>query len=251
VLSGSILYGPTHYGGHSEGGTVFAINTNGSGFTNLHNFAGGPAESSTSLGGLVLSGNTLFGPSFNGDGVVFAINTDGTGFTNLHSFAGADGSRPYGILTLSGSTLYGTAYSGGSNGGGTVFAVNTDGTGFTNLHNFPAAPGEGVNPSGGVALSGNTLYGTTFLGGSGGMGTIFSLSFTPQLSIAASGTNVILSWPTNVAGFDYTGYTLQCATNLNPPAIWSAVSPPPVVVNGQLTVTNVITGTQMFYRLSE
>jgi len=59
-----------------------------------------------------------------------------------------------------------------------------------------------------------------------------------------------LTWPSDVAGFDYTGYTLQCATN--PGATnWTAVSPPPVVVNGQLTVTNPISGAQMFYRLSQ
>jgi len=31
--------------------------------------------------------------------------------------------------------------------------------------------------------------------GSSGEGTVFSLSFRPQLTITASGTNIILSWP--------------------------------------------------------
>src|SRR5258706_15955235 len=38
-LSGSTLYGTAAYGGSSGDGTVFAVNTDGTGFTNLHSFA--------------------------------------------------------------------------------------------------------------------------------------------------------------------------------------------------------------------
>jgi hypothetical protein len=60
-----------------------------------------------------------------------------------------------------------------------------------------------------------------------------------------------LTWPTNFAGFDYTGYTLQSTTNLNVPTLWAPVSPAPVIVNGQNTVTNPISGAQQFFRLSQ
>jgi hypothetical protein len=60
---------------------------------------------------------------------------------------------------------------------------------------------------------------------------------------------VILSWPTNYAGFDYTGYTLQSTTNLGSAAAWTINSPAPIVVNGGNVVTNAITGTQQFFRL--
>src|SRR5437667_183961 len=40
VLSGSTLYGTKSNGGNSNGGTVFGINTDGSGFAVLHNFSG-------------------------------------------------------------------------------------------------------------------------------------------------------------------------------------------------------------------
>ena len=101
----------------------------------------------------------------------------------------------------------------------------------------------------GLVLSDDTLYGTARWGGSSGHGTVFSLCFAPQLTITRSGTNVILSWPTNVAGFDSTGYTLQSAASLVPPAVWSTNSPAPVVIAGQNTVTNPITAGQHFYRL--
>src|SRR5207249_7177769 len=66
----------------------------------------------------------------------------------------------------------------------------------------------------------------------------------PQLTILLSGvppSGIVLTWPANAAGF-----TLQSATNLVSPAVWSTNSPAPVVINGQNTVTNPITGTQQF-----
>jgi uncharacterized repeat protein (TIGR03803 family) len=187
---------------------------------------------------------------------VFKVNTDGTGFTNLHSFTGSDGASPYAGLILSGNTLYGTARIGGSSGYGTVFAVNTDGTGFTNLYSFTATSGtlstnsDGADPQAGLILSGNTLYGTAYYGGSSGNGTVFSLSLgsvsAPQLTIIRSRADVVLTWPTDAAGF-----TLQSTTNLVSPAVWSTVSPAPVVVNGQNAVTNPISDARKFYRLSQ
>jgi hypothetical protein len=66
----------------------------------------------------------------------------------------------------------------------------------------------------------------------------------PQLAIIPSGTNVILTWSAN-----YTGFTLQSTTNLVSPAVWTAVSPAPVIINGNYTVTNSISGRRTFYRL--
>src|SRR5262249_19312434 len=68
----------------------------------------------------------------------------------------------------------------------------------------------------------------------------------PQLTITASGTNVILSWPTNAVGF-----TLQSTTNFRSSASWVTNSSAPVVVNGQNNVTNPVSGPQQFYRLSQ
>jgi uncharacterized repeat protein (TIGR03803 family) len=76
---------------------------------------------------------------------------------------------------------------------------------------------DGQFPQAGLLLSSNTLCGTAASGGSSGNGTVFSLSFRPQLTIAPSGPYLILSWPTNVAGFDYTGYRLQSACAITGP----------------------------------
>ena len=65
------------------------------------------------------------------------------------------------------------------------------------------------------------------------------------MTIIPYGAYVILTWPTNAAGF-----TLQSTTNLVSSALWAAVSPGPLVIDGQNTVTNLISGTQQFYRLA-
>jgi uncharacterized repeat protein (TIGR03803 family) len=254
ILSNNTLYGTAQFGGSLGHGTVFAISTDGTGFTNLHSFdkLGGEPLSELALSGDTLYGTTQNGGSFDG-GTVFAINTDGTSFTNLYSFNGTDGAFPAAGLVLSGNTLYGTASSGVGSliGVGTVFAINTNGSGFMMLHDFRRLSGplqtnsDGAFPAASMTLSDNTLYGTAKDGGTSGNGTVFSIFIQPQLTIVSSETNVILTWPTN-----YSRFTLQSTTDLVSP-VWTTNSPVPVVVNGQNTVTNPISGTQQFFQLSQ
>ncbi len=263
VVSGNTVYGTTLTGGLGGNGTVFKLITNGTDFAVLHHFTN--TDGALPRAGLVLSGSTLFGTTqYGGEGdcgTVYRVDIEGTGFTTLHSFTptsnstNSDGAHPEGALALSGSTLYGTASNGGRWGEGTLFRLNTDGTGFINMYDFSAAnfiyPGyftnsDGLNPFAGLVVSGNTLYGTTYNGGTAGNGTVFSLSFSsPQLSLDCLGENVVLRWPTNTAVF-----TLQSATNLILPAVWTPVSPGPVVIDGQNAVTNPISGTQRYFRLA-
>ncbi len=252
---GSTLYGVTSKGGAYGRGTIFAIKTNGSGYTNLYSFgtngeAGGPSGALTLVGGK-LYGATRNGGN-NGAGTIFSINTDGTGYTNIYgafsdAFPGAwspnslvsDGSTLYGTsqggnfyascpqypgqvgnpfgtalsihldgsayntlydfgslfgcqdtaypvdkLILAGATLYGMSPDGGDGanwygtggviGSGTIFSIRTDGSGYTILHNFGLGS-DGVWPYGGLALVGSTLYGSTWTGGSESDGTIFAI----------------------------------------------------------------------------
>jgi uncharacterized repeat protein (TIGR03803 family) len=275
ILSGNTLYGANY--GNLGNGTVFAVNTDGTGFTNYYAFTVGQLNGSgilTNSDGanphskLILSGETLYGTAEHGgsagNGTVFAVSTNGTDFTTLHSFAAgarnsfglytnSDGAFPSAGLILSGNNLYGTANAGGSSGNGTVFMLKTDGTGFTNLYSFGATPrypnntnSDGANPAAGLILSGYTLYGTAAYGGSSGNGTVFSLSFAPKLNIVPSGvppSGIILTWPANAAGFDYTGFNLQSGPAVAGPFtnIPGATSP----------YTGPIGGAQQFYRLSQ
>src|SRR5690348_9574326 len=155
ILFSNTLYGTTSGGGSSGRGAVFALNTDGTGFRTIHSFTGGN-DGAGPDGELVLSSNALFGTTSTSGysdilGTVFAVNTDGTGFTNLYAFQGIDGAQPSAGLILAGNTLFGTTMWGGSSGDGTVFAVNTDGAGFTNLYNFIGT--SGVAPRSTLCLS--------------------------------------------------------------------------------------------------
>jgi len=261
VLSNNILYGTAYSGGIGGAGTVFSLRTDGSAFTSLHIFTAATNADYTNGDGayphasLILSGTTLYGTTLGGgtsaEGTIFRVDIGGGSFTNLHNFTAApgpaysnsDGGEPDAGLFLSGNTLYGTASLGGSSGNGTVFSLNTDGSSFTELYSFPGGSG-GESPGGDLILSGKTLFGTTYGGGGAGNGAVFSLFVAQQLTIVRSGPNVILTWPTNA-----TGLNLQFTTNLLP-ANWSTNLPAPIMANGQNTVTNSISGTRMFYRLS-
>ena len=177
TLLGSTLFGTTANGGTAGNGTIFAVNTDGTGFATLYSFTATNGSGfiftnrdGASPNGLVLSGNTLYGTAggggTSGGGTVFKLNTNG--FTVLHTFTnGADGITPKGGLILSNNILYGTTWLGGTGGWGTVFKLKTDGTGFNVLHGFTNT-GDGAEPYAGLVLSGNTLYGTA--------GTVFKVN---------------------------------------------------------------------------
>ena len=257
IISGNTLYGTTVYGGAGKSGTVFALNTNGSDFTNLYNFTGG-ADGSRPYAGLILSGNTLYGTAAygasGGDGTVFALDSDGSGFTNVYNFTGgADGSHPQAGLIISGNTLYGTAYQGGSPGGGTAFAVNTNGLNFTELHTFtafstsyPDSNSDGTYPSAGLIMSGNTLYGTAFTGGIRGNGAVFALILPgPALGIAPAGDQFVIVWPAWA-----TNFVLQTAPDLTS-GNWSNISSGTVTLGTNYVFTNTLTSQTAFFRLQQ
>jgi uncharacterized repeat protein (TIGR03803 family) len=189
--NGTTLYGMTRKGGDHDLGVVFSIDTSGTNYTELHDFAGGDSDGSTSDHGYVVqSGDHLYGMTTDGghhdDGVLFKIKTDGSSFDLLHKFGEThhDGKNPYGSLLLVGNKLYGTTANGGDNDLGTVFVINTDGNNYQRLYSFEGKTNneDGSKPIDNVILVNGWLYGMTTEGGAHGLGTIFKVSPTPARS---------------------------------------------------------------------
>jgi uncharacterized repeat protein (TIGR03803 family) len=181
IRKGSTLYGMTAMAGAHGAGTLFKINTEGTGFAVLHAFSGNASGGAYPQGSLVFKGSMLYGMTWGGGvshlGTVFRVKPDGSGFTLLHSFNGStDGKWPYGSLVFKGAALYGMTSAGGTNDLGVIFKAKADGTGFTVLHHFTGGTTDGTYPRGALTAKGTNLYGMTPTGGTNDQGTIFRIN---------------------------------------------------------------------------
>ena len=124
------LYGTTHGGQANGDGSIFTINTDGSGYRLLHSFQG---QDGSNPYGLLQAGNALYGTTqfggVNDTGTIFRIEADGTEYSVLHSFGGTDGSEPYVGLTLAGDGQFFGTTSGalphGPSGSSTIYEFST------------------------------------------------------------------------------------------------------------------------------
>ncbi|MGA3117742.1 MAG: choice-of-anchor tandem repeat GloVer-containing protein [Syntrophobacteraceae bacterium] len=182
TLVGTTLYGMTTYGGANGKGTIFKFDTKKNVETVLYNF-GGTGDGAYPQGSFTLVGTTLYGMTNSGGandkGTIFEFDTKKNVETVLYSFAGTgDGAYPQGSFTLVGTTLYGMTNSGGANDKGTtytygtIFKFDTKKNIETVLHSF-GGTSDGADPTWSLTLSGTTLYGMTWQGGTSGWGTIF------------------------------------------------------------------------------
>ena len=162
--------------------------------TTLHSFING-TDGTQPRGTLVQGsdsnfyGTTFSGGSF-GSGTVFRVNSLGT-LTTLYNFTGTtDGAQPRGVLVQASNGLfYGTTFSGGglSSNAGTVYSINSAGT-LTTLYRFTGGNDGGKPAAGLVQGSDSNLYGTTFNGGTSGLGTVFRMSAAGSLTTLYSFT---------------------------------------------------------------
>ena len=199
INSVGALYGTTSGGGSANNGSVFELEplqTDGTAWAEktLWDFQGG-SDGSGPDGALiadkdgVLYGTTYAGGSAN-QGVAFSVTPQRKNRTSwseavIWSFTGNDdGGEPLGNLIFDkAGALYGTAYSGGNaTGDGTVFKLSPPFGGQaswaeTTLWQFSGP--DGSEPYNGLAADkSGVLYGTTNVGGSTNMGTVFSLQNT-------------------------------------------------------------------------
>jgi uncharacterized repeat protein (TIGR03803 family) len=172
------LYGTTATGGTFGFGTVFKIQTDGSGFAVLLS----AGASVGSLGPGVIQGldGALYGTGTSccGGGTVYRVLTDGSNLQVLHALSVSEGSHVvFPVTQAPDGTLYGTAQVGGSTGSGALFKLDPSGANFTALYSLHDVSGEGSGLQGPVALGiDDRVFGVTSSGGSSGAGTVFSVN---------------------------------------------------------------------------
>jgi len=191
VSDGSVLYGAARYGGCNYFGAVFSLQTDGTGYTELHGFAAYPGDGLTPFAGVSGDGTMLYGTTMQGGdflfgGTVFSLEPNVSGATVIHSFPASpeDGEWPYAAPLLDKGILYGTTARGpepastpfppGSDSG-VVYSLQTDGSSYDILYTFGSQTDDGSGPAGTLLSDGTRLYGVTANGGGADYGTIFSL----------------------------------------------------------------------------
>jgi uncharacterized repeat protein (TIGR03803 family) len=97
-------------------------------------------------------------------------------FNTIYTFTGgADGSVPWATQVPIGGALFGTTNYGGLTGHGTLFTVDpTTGTESV-VYSFGGGQDGGL-PTGQLAVQGNSLFGTAYVDGGEGSGTVFSIT---------------------------------------------------------------------------
>ncbi len=178
------FYGATKNATTGGDGNIIEMTTNGT-VNIVYTFTGG-LDGNEPVGALAQGADGNFygmtaGGGAQGHGGVFKMTPEG-GLTNFYSFTGgADGYNPAGALAqgtdgsfygvtkrnvISGFTFYGTIFKVSTNGAlTTLYALN------------PGVSGDGAYPFAGLiqGADGN-FYGTTYLGGAGGNGTVFRIT---------------------------------------------------------------------------
>jgi uncharacterized repeat protein (TIGR03803 family) len=201
------LYGTTFAGGSDSCaggcGTVFTIDPNSGTETVLHSFLcskracrkGLAKKGQSPYAGPIYEDGILFGTTGYGgtgieqQGTVFSVDPNTGAEKLLHSFCSqrncADGQYPVAGLIDAGGTLYGTTEGGGTGlddcedfySCGVVFSLDPATRAQKVLYSFCSGQNcaDGASPVASLNKINNTLYGTTYGGGSVSLGTVFAI----------------------------------------------------------------------------
>jgi hypothetical protein len=178
------LFGVTQDGGANGWGSVFELSQSGSGWTQtiLYSFhgaedAGAPyaeliSDDAGNLYGTASASSVNFG-------TVFELKRSHSGwkYQVLYTFSGgADGGQPVAALTFDKSgNMFGATTSFGANGGGTIFEMMPRHRGWKYKVLYSLTGSDGPVAALNISPTG-TIYGTNFMDGTAGYGSVFSLA---------------------------------------------------------------------------
>ncbi len=122
-----------------------------------------------------LYGMMTIGGDYN-SGTLFSFDPATSAYTKLHDFDYINGASPYGTLTEgSDGKLYGLTSMGGTYGVGVIFSYDPALSIFSNVYEFDFV--NGGYPLGTLLkLADGKLYGTAYIGGTNGIGVLFSFN---------------------------------------------------------------------------
>jgi uncharacterized repeat protein (TIGR03803 family) len=185
LVSDGDFYGTASSGGSSNDGVLFKTTPSGS-YTVLHEFAGGSDGAVPAAPPIEGSDGSLYGTTDGNTTVastIYKYERASGSFSTIYQFDQTHGQFVVApLIQATDGNFYGTAYQGGASNCGTIFKVTPSGT-LLWYYSFPCLSG-GSNPIGPLvqAKDGN-FYGTTQLGGSFNVGTVFKLSQGGVVSI--------------------------------------------------------------------
>ncbi|HQQ93600.1 MAG TPA: T9SS type A sorting domain-containing protein [Bacteroidia bacterium] len=171
------LYGTMSGGGSNSGGVIYELDPTTYTYAVVYNMV--PATGQFPTGSLIQASNgKLYGMNRTGGanalGSLYEFNPSGYTYTKLVDFSTANGSLPLGaVIQATNGLLYGVTTQAGNSNVGTLFEYNISTSSYLKKIDFNNAPNGGA-PLGSLLQAANDkLYGTTSLGGSANLGTIF------------------------------------------------------------------------------
>lgn len=132
VTGAGELYGSTTFGGMYDGGVVYKLNSDGTGFTVLRHLRATNPEGRHAFNATpIVAGNRVYASAAfggnGGSGSVFSMDLDGSALVVELAFdGGANGGNPLaGVRQGPDGRFFGTTRNGGAFGGGTLFRIGT------------------------------------------------------------------------------------------------------------------------------
>jgi len=212
------FYGTTNIGGASSAGTAFKITPSGT-LTTLHIFNG---IDGVNPNGLIQATDGNFygsayggGPGggcgvYSGGGTSFQLTSSGTLTTLVPIFCLPNGVYPNSALVQAANgNFYGTTAVGGdgsNTGYGTIYEMTTTGA-LTRLYSFCLQTGcpDGADPAGLILGTDGNFYGATQGRPGSGLGTVFQITSTGQLTTLHTFTGTDGSNPVGAPLLDTSG----------------------------------------------
>ena len=176
-----VLYGTTELGGSFSKGSLYKINTDGTGYQVIHEFE----DDNGYYGNLMSFNNQIYGMTKGGysaitftGGTSYRLNPDGSSFQTIHVFGDTAGIQPTGsLIRAQDGNLYGlTTYGGSGYSNGVAFRIEPNGTNYTVLQWLSNGPAYGQPMGALMQASNGSFYGMNNVGGTAYSGQLFKLT---------------------------------------------------------------------------